>query len=281
VLNAALTIALAAATAAVSEHPSTAAILTLSVTVGTWILNFVASVHGGVWERIAAFTPTAVVAQFQRGLILADVALAAMLLAGLGLCLAVVWTRLGIPAHRKVRESVLASLLTIAALSGCSWLRASWDLSDGRINSFRRADEELLGTIRQPLTIEVHLAPEDPRRVDYERNVLSKLRRVMQDLRVQYIAATSTGLFEQSSEHYGEIRYAMLFGTSTTRAITVESALEEIYELAGFLTPVERAADVFRGRPLRATPRYAREIFYGAWPLIVVAVGIFVHRRQA
>src|SRR5262249_11888091 len=44
-LNAGLTIALAGAAAAVTEHPSTAAIVTLSVTVGTWILNVIAAVH--------------------------------------------------------------------------------------------------------------------------------------------------------------------------------------------------------------------------------------------
>jgi len=47
-LNAGLTIALASAAAALTEHPSTAAILTLSVTVGTWILNFIAAVQGGI-----------------------------------------------------------------------------------------------------------------------------------------------------------------------------------------------------------------------------------------
>jgi len=52
-LNAGLTIALASAAAALTEHPSTAAILTLSVTVGTWILNFIAAVQGGIWERLA------------------------------------------------------------------------------------------------------------------------------------------------------------------------------------------------------------------------------------
>src|SRR5262249_34594157 len=67
-LNAGLTIALAASAAAIAEHPSTAAIATLSVTVGTWILNFIAAVHGGVWERAAAYTPTAMVAEFQHGL---------------------------------------------------------------------------------------------------------------------------------------------------------------------------------------------------------------------
>ena len=60
-----------------TEHPSTAAILTLSVTVGTWIINFVAAVHGGVWERAAGYTPTAMVAEFQHGLIRLDVVLIA------------------------------------------------------------------------------------------------------------------------------------------------------------------------------------------------------------
>ena len=45
-LNAGLTIALAAAAAAITEHPSTAAIVTLTVTVGTWLVNFAAAVNG-------------------------------------------------------------------------------------------------------------------------------------------------------------------------------------------------------------------------------------------
>src|SRR5262249_2016516 len=65
-LNAGLTIALAAAAASITEHPSTAAIVTLTVTVGSWIINFLAAVHGGLWERAAGYTPTAMVAQFQH-----------------------------------------------------------------------------------------------------------------------------------------------------------------------------------------------------------------------
>src|SRR4051794_14315481 len=57
-LNAGLTVALAAAAAEVTEHPSTAAIVTLTVTVGTWVINFIAAVHGGIWERAAGYTPT-------------------------------------------------------------------------------------------------------------------------------------------------------------------------------------------------------------------------------
>src|SRR5206468_7427544 len=96
-LNAGLTIALAASAASLTDHPSTAAILTLSVTVGTWILNFIAAVQGGLWERAAGYTPTAMVAEFQHGLIRLDVVLAAAAFVAAGLALAAVWTRLGIP----------------------------------------------------------------------------------------------------------------------------------------------------------------------------------------
>src|SRR5207237_3202686 len=105
--NAGLTIALAAATAAVTEHPSTAAILTLSVTVGTWILNFIAAVHGGFWERAAGYTPTAMVAEFQHGLIRLDVVLIALALVVAGLVLAAIWTRLGVPVRERASQSMV------------------------------------------------------------------------------------------------------------------------------------------------------------------------------
>jgi hypothetical protein len=106
VLNAGLTIALAAATASVAEHPSTAAILTLAVTVGTWIVNFAAAVQGGIWARAAAYTPTAMVAEFQHGLVRLDVVLATVILVLTGLAMAGIWLRLGVPVRRRVGESI-------------------------------------------------------------------------------------------------------------------------------------------------------------------------------
>src|SRR4029077_7120147 len=94
-LNPGLTIALAGAARAVTEHPSTAAILTLSVTVGTWILNFVAAIQGGIWERIAGYTPPAMVAEFQHGLIRLDAVLIALTLVMIGLGFSALWLRTG------------------------------------------------------------------------------------------------------------------------------------------------------------------------------------------
>ena len=280
VLNAGLTIALAAAIASVTEHPSTAAILTLTVTVGTWILNFVAAVHGGIWQRAAAFTPTAMVAEFQHGLVRLDLVLAACTLFALGLGVAGIWMRLGVAVRRRTIESAAAVLLAAVALAGCSLVNASWDLSEAHLNSFSRADEQALARIAGPLRIEAHLAPEDPRRMDLERKSLSKLRRVMPSLEVTYISATTTGLFEQATEHYGEVWYEHGSRRTMSRATTPEGVLEAIYEVTGVTPPPENDADVFRGHPLAQPPRQAAVVFYGVWPAGALATAFLVRRKD-
>src|SRR6185369_6875896 len=192
-LNAGLTVALASAAASLTDHPSTAAIVTLSVTVGTWILNFVAAVHGGIWERAAGYTPTAMVAEFQHGLVRLDVTIVAGVLIAAGLGLGAVWMQLGAPVRRRVTSSIAVLAVASAAALAGSLLTASWDTSEARGNSFPEADEEGLARIRGQLRIEAHLAPEDPRRVDLERRALSKLRRVMPGVQVRYVSATSIG----------------------------------------------------------------------------------------
>ena len=277
-LNAGLTIALAAATAAITEHPSTAAILTLTVTVGTWIINFVAAVQGGVWERAAGYTPTAMVAEFQHGLVRLDVVLVATALITAGLVLASIWIRLGMPARRRAYESIALGALTAAALFASTFVTPSWDLSENRMNSFARVDEDALKRIREPLSIEAHLAPEDPRRVDLERRALSKLRRVIPKMQLRYVSATSIGIFEQATPHYGEIWYDLGGKQTMSRATTAEGVLEAIYDLAGVKPPAE-TDEVFRGHPLAVPPKGAAAVFYGIWPALVVAA-FFVRRRR-
>ena len=278
-LNAGLTIALACAAAALTEHPSTAAIVTLSVTVGTWILNFVAAVQGGIWERIAGYTPPAMVAEFQHGLIRLDAVLIAVMLILAGFGIAALWLRTGTPIRRRVQESIALAALGILAVTSGSAAVKSWDLSENRMNSFAEADERTLAQIRTPLGIEVHLAPEDPRRADLDRKAIAKLRRVMPAVRVHYVSATSIGLFEQTAPHYGEIWYELGGRKQMSRATTAESALETIYDLAGIKPPVEND-DIFRGHPLAVAPKGAAAVFYGFWPALIV-VGAFLIRRHA
>jgi ABC-2 type transport system permease protein len=279
-LNAGLTIALAAATASLTEHPSTAAILTLSVTVGTWIINFIAAVNGGVWERAAGYTPTAMVAEFQHGLVRLDVTLVALALIAAGLTLSAIWIRLGVTIRRRAYESIAVAAVAAAAIFACAFVNTSWDTSESRANSFAESDEAALRQIRLPLRIEAHLAPEDPRRFDLEHRAIVKLRRVMPKVQVSYVSATSIGLFEQTSAHYGEIWYELGDRKTMSRMTTAEGVLEAIYSIAGVAPPAEQD-DEFRGHPLAVPPKGAATVFYGIWPAAIVAGLFFVRRRRA
>jgi ABC-type transport system involved in multi-copper enzyme maturation permease subunit len=280
-LNAGLTIALASAMASISDHPSTAAILTLSVTVGTWIINFVAAVQGGIWERAAGYTPTAMVAEFQHGLIRLDVVLIASALVLSGLMLAALWMRLGIAVRRRVYDSAGLLAASAAAIIICTFVTPSWDTSESRANSFSEADEAALEKIHAPLRIEAHLAPEDPRRSDLEHRALSKLRRVMPRLQVQYVSATSIGLMEQTSQHYGEVWYELGGRKVMSRVTTAEGVLEAIYDLAGIVAPSENDAAEFRGHPLAVPPKGAATVFYRLWPALIAGAAFYEFRRQA
>jgi hypothetical protein len=278
-LNAGMVIALAAAAASLAEHPSTAAILVLAFTVGTWVLSFVAAFQGGIWEQIAAYTPSEMLQAFRRGLVRLDLMLAAFVLIAASLVLAATWMRMGVPVRRRATESIailcVAAVLALAA----SFVRPSWDVSENERNSFGKFDVTNLGKITKPLKIEAHLAPEDPRRFDLEQQTLSKLRRTMPDVTVQYISGTATGLFEQASEHYGEIWYDLDGKRIVGRATTTDGVLDAIYELAGIQPPQEGGAG-HRGHPLAAQATGAMPLFYVIWPLTVLGLGLAFQRRR-
>jgi hypothetical protein len=187
--------------------------------------------------------------------------------------------RLGLAVSRRSYESAGVALLAAAAIFAGTFASASWDLSEGRSNSFSEADEQALSRIHTPLYIEAHLAPEDPRRLDLEHRALSKLRRVMPKLQVRYVSATSIGLFEQTSAGYGEIWYDLGGRKTMSRVTTAEGVLEALYALAGIAPPAENEEAIFRGHPLAAPPTGAGTVFYGLWPALVLA-GAVVSRRR-
>jgi hypothetical protein len=170
-------------------------------------------------------------------------------------------------------------LLAGAVVFACTFASASWDASESRNNSFSKADESALKQIQSPLRIDVHLAPEDPRRFDLEQRALSKLRRIMPRLEVRYLSNTSIGLFEQTNAGYGEIWYHLGGRNMMSRATTEEAVLETIYSLANVAPPKESDEAIFRGHPLAAPPRGAGAIFYVCWPALFLVSGILMRWR--
>jgi hypothetical protein len=161
---------------------------------------------------------------------------------------------------------------------GATQVRGSWDASESRRNSFPEAEAEALEQIRTPLTVEIHLAPADMRRQQFETQALAKLQRTMPHVRVLYVSRTSTGLYEGADPGYGEIWYDLGGHRVMNHVITDEGVLETVLGLAG-VTAAE-TDDEFHGHPLAAHATGAGVLFYGIWPAAILGVGQLVMRKQ-
>lgn len=279
-LNLGLTIAVAGMAAAITDHPSTAAVVTLAFTVGMWIVEFASAVYGGVWTWVARFAPSAMVGEFAHGLVQASTLLGTLAVIAGGLSIAAIWLRLGDSTALRTRRSLTMGAATIALAAAVATLPGSRDFSEARLSSFSEGAEEALERLHTPIRIEAHFAPEDPRRVDLERHALAKLKRAVPSLDVQFVSRTSTGLFEQTDPSYGEIRYDVGGRRVVGRATTDEAVLEAIFEAAN--TDPDDGDDVaFAGHAVVARPAGAAIAFYGIWPSLAALAAWLASRQRA
>jgi ABC-type transport system involved in multi-copper enzyme maturation permease subunit len=260
----------AVAAAAIANGAASAAIVTLGFTVGTWALDFMAAGRGGLMQKLATYTPTAALRFFEQGQLRLSTAIVEVLLGIGGFVVAAVWLHTG----RTMRWRLAASVTTAAILAVAVWAgslpRATWDLSENRRNSFSRADEAALRQIRSPLHVTIFLAAEDPRLMDLDRNILSKLQRILPRVDVDYAAHSRAGLFESPSDHYGEVWYEIGGRKVMSRSTTEPIVLDTLYQLAQIQPPARSDESGYSGHPLAAAPTGAAWIFYGLWPLGVV-----------
>jgi len=278
-LRSMLSIGIAVGAAALTESAASAAIVTLAITVGSWALDFVAAGRGGLLQQLANYTPTAALRFFEQGLLRMNTTIVMLVVIVLMFALAAVWLNTGRPLRRQLLATLAVAAVLGMVMFGASGMRASWDLSENRRNSFPPADENALRQIQSPLHVTVILSPEDPRLTDFEQNVLKKLRRNLAHLNVDYTAGSQTGLFEGSDDHYGEIWYEMRGQKIMERSTIEPVVLEEIYKLAGVNAPAAAADNDFPGYPLAAGPKWAALIFYGLWPLATIFAWWFIRRE--
>jgi hypothetical protein len=275
-----LTIGVSAAAAAFATSAASAAIVALTVTLGTWALDYVAAARGGVIASVAAYTPSAALRVFEHGeLRMATVLILTTLGIG-GIVAATAWLREGEPLSRRVRDGAITLVAVFLLCALFARVRDSRDVSEDRRNSFSRTDEAALRTIDEPLDVTVYLAAEDPRLVDLERGVLAKLRRTMKQVDVTYAARGRSGLFERPDAHYGEIWYQLGARREMTRSTTDEIVLETIYRLARRAAPSAENEKPYPGYPLTARMTAVPWLFFVAWPLCVVLAWWAARRRR-
>ena len=269
VLRGILTIGVGAAAGAIAANAASAAIVALSVTIGSWAVDYAAAARGGWFQVLAAYTPASALRVFEQGELRWSVVLVLLAVGVAGIAVAWEWLRVGRPLVRRVLgvTGAMAALALVAVASGR--IRASSDLSEDRRNSFSPADERALREIKAPLLIAVFLAAEDPRLVDLERGVFAKLRRTLPDVHIAYQARGRSGLFARPGDHYGEVWYEVSGRRTMSRSATEEIVLPAIYEVAGVAQPTSEGGASYPGYPLAILPRHAAEVFFVLWPLLV------------
>ena len=275
-----LSCGIAVAAAALTESAASAAIVTLAFTLGTWALEFVATGQGGLLQQIAAYTPTAALRSFEQGLFRLNTTVVTLAITVTGFTVAAIWLHTGRSLQARVLGMGVTVFTAAVIVTAAAWLRPSWDFSENRRNSFPAADEATLAQFREPLNVTVYLAAEDPRLVDLERNILSKLSRTVPRLQVAYAVGSRTGLFERADDHYGEVWYALGDRKTMTHSATEPIVLELLYQLANVAPPVQREEKSFTGYPLAAYPTGAALIYYLLWPM-TLALFWGLRRRRA
>ncbi len=273
-----ITIGIALAAGAIANSPASAAILALTFTLGTWAIEFSATVQGGWVAELARYTPSALLRTFENGEIRLASIIIASLIAFLGCWIVWILLESGASQARRVVRPIAAAVI-IGCLCGIfSIVRVSTDVSEDRRTSFPEAHERALRAIGKPLTLDANLGPEDPRRLDLEREILAKLERVMH-VDVNYVGASSTGL-TSSSEHYGEMVYSLDGRSDTTRSVIEPIVLELIYKLAGVSAPSEASEEApYPGYPLSHTPRGIAIVFFIIWPMLVLTAWTVARKR--
>jgi ABC-2 type transport system permease protein len=269
VLRGALTIGIGAAAAALAASAASAAIMALTFTLGTWALDYVAAARGGAVASIAAYTPSAALRVFERGELRLATIFVLIVVGVAGLAVASEWLQEGRRTSRRAAGAIGAVLVGAILCTVFGQLRATWDVSEDRRNSFPVADEAALRQIRQRLHVTVYLAAEDPRLADLERGVLAKLERTMPEVDVTYAATSRSGLFERPNERYGEVWYELGGKREMSRSTTEPIVLETIYGLAGLTPPTPVESRPYSGYPLARRSAAAPWCFFVVWPLAV------------
>jgi ABC-type transport system involved in multi-copper enzyme maturation permease subunit len=261
--------AIALFAAAISDNSATAAIVTLALTIGSWVLDFALAGQSGVLGWISRLSLTQSLRTFEQGLLSAALVLGmCVAIAGFA-TLAAIWLHPGTSLDKKLARTILCVGLAGLLLAMATQLRKSSDVSEDKRNSFPAADQRALADLNKPLIVTVHLAPEDPRYVDLQRNVLSKLERIVPNVTIRLVTAGQSVIGSAGEVSYGEIEYSYDGHSAKSRSTSHREALPLLYGLAGVPVPIPQTGEEYPGYPLVADGWIALPWFFVALPLLI------------
>jgi hypothetical protein len=264
--------AIALFAASVSESAATAAVVTLAFTIGSWVLDFTVAGHPGLLEWVASLSLTQTLRTFEQGL------LSVGLVVGIGtaVCgfaaLATVWLPPGVHVRNKLLRSIVCVLAATIGLGLATQIRVSIDVTEDQRNSFPAADQRALASLAEPLVVTVHLAPEDPRYADLQRNVLAKLERVLRNLSIRLAGGRQSLTTNAGDDRYGEVEYIYGGRSDISRSTSPREILPLLYNLAGVNPAAPAPGGDYPGYPLVARGDLALLWFFCGLPLCIALV---------
>ena len=259
--------------AALTDGGATAAILALTVTLGSWVLDFAALDRGGVSSLLASLSLTSLLRPFEQGL-LSIPAVLTMLVATVGfLALTAIWLPPGTQLGRKLLGSALVITVAGILIGGVAQTNIVLDITPDRRNSFPPGDEQLLGRLGERLFVTVHMASSDPRVADLDRKVLARLKRAMPRVTVQIAdSGQASPLGTAGETDYGDIVITYHGKSATTRSTGAGEILPLLYELAGVRSPAPSTTGPDEpGHPLVADASHSAIWFFGIEPFAFAA----------
>jgi ABC-2 type transport system permease protein len=270
--------AIALFAAAVTDSTATAAIVALAFTIGSWVLDFTIAGRPGILEWLARLSLTQILRNFEQGLLSAAVALGVIAAIGGFATLAGIWLPPGVAARVKLAQSIACILATVVVVALIAQIGFARDVTQDRRNSFPAADARALAKLSEPLRVSVHLAPEDPRFIDLQRNVLSKLARAMPDATIRLAAARQPIATGTGDENYGQIEFTYGARTDVTRSTSPREILPLLYGLAQVPLPQPDPGGGYPGYPLVADAQMTLPFFFAVHPLLI-ALAWWLSRR--
>ncbi len=262
---------------AVSDSLPTAAMLCLAVTLGSWVLDFAAVGQSGFPGALGSFSPTNMLRQFENGLPAVTTVTIFLCIALFFFLLTIIWLHPGRSPRIKLSWSCIA-LATVFCLGLSSFLFPGYlDVTENQRHSFNPADSRALHTLNKPLTLTIHLDPQDSRLTDLKRNVLARLRRNVPELKLIYPKSTSTAaLFAAADDdRYGLIEYSYNGRRDQSYSNSEQEILGIIYSLAG-LKVIPDPVPVYNGHPLEAqVSTGSKWWFYCILPALFLCGGLY------
>jgi hypothetical protein len=261
--------AIALFAAAISDNSATAAIVTLALTIGSWVLDFALAGQSGVLGWVSRLSLTQALRTFEQGLLSAALVLGMCVAIAGFVTLAAIWLHPGTSLDKKFARTILCVGIAGALLAIATQLRKSSDVSEDKRNSFPVADQRALAGLNEPLIITVHLAPEDPRYVDLQRNVLSKLERIVPNVTIRLVTIGQSVIRSAGEVSYGEIEYSYGGRSAKSRSTSHREALPLLYGLAGVPAPTPQIGQEYPGYPLVSDGWIALPWFFVVLPLLI------------